>query len=127
MLVSYIDNTMALWNLRKLDEILVAEHSLRVRDLRSTRSSKSLRMECRILHAVPFFSLGSWETGASEMRDRARDWSATVPLARSSPSITVDEKGKGLRAVWEYREGQNGVSYFRRICLMLPRPIFLPP
>ena len=26
-------------------------------------------------HAVPFFSLGNWETGASEMHDRARDWS----------------------------------------------------
>ena len=30
--------------------------------------------ECR-LHAVPFFPLSNWETGASEMRDRARDWS----------------------------------------------------
>ena len=41
------------------------------------------------------------------MRDRARDWSeqgrrprAAVPLARSSLSITVDEKRKGLRAVY---------------------------
>ena len=45
---------------------------------------------------------------ASEMRDRARDWSEqgrrprgewAVPLARSSLSITVDEKRKELRAV----------------------------
>ena len=39
------------------------------------------------------------------MRDRARDWSEQgrrprVPLARSSLSITVDEKRKGLRAVY---------------------------
>ena len=27
------------------------------------------------LHAVPFFSHSNWETGASEMHDRARDWS----------------------------------------------------
>ena len=53
------------------------------------------------LHAVPFFSLSIWETGASEMHDRARDWSerdrwprgewgrgAAVPLTRSSLSIT---------------------------------------
>ena len=42
------------------------------------------------------------------MRDHARDGCAEsflpilragVPLARSSPSITVDEKRKGLRAV----------------------------
>ena len=54
------------------------------------------------LHTVPLFSLSNWETGASEMRDRARDWSevngsAAVPLARSSLSITVDEKRKWLR------------------------------
>ena len=49
----------------------------------------------RRLHAVPFVSL-SWEkTGASE-----RD----VPLARSSLSITVDEKRKGLHAVHYRRE-----------------------
>ena len=43
------------------------------------------------------------------MRDRGRDWGdqglpilrAAVPLARSSLSITVDEKRKGLRAVCE--------------------------
>ena len=39
------------------------------------------------------------------MHDRARDWSeqgfrAAVPLASSSLSITVDEKRKGLRAVY---------------------------
>ena len=52
---------------------------------------------------TPFqFSLSNWETGASEKRNRARDWSeegfvlpppilpAAVPLARSSLSITME-------------------------------------
>ena len=59
------------------------------------------------LDAVPFFSLCNWETGASEMRDRARDWSeqgrrprGAAPLARSSLPITVDEKRKELCAVY---------------------------
>ena len=48
------------------------------------------------LHVVPFFSLCNWETGASDMRDRARDWSERGRRPRGCASrllsITVDEK-----------------------------------
>ena len=55
----------------------------------------------------PFLSLSNSETGASEMRDRARDWSEKgIPRSLQS-LITVDEKRKGLRAVYRH----SGSSY----------------
>ena len=110
------------------------------------------------LHAVPFFSLNNLETGASEMHDLARDWSdrgrqpcgewgrgkkssflsflpilrAAVPLARSSLSINVDEKSKGLRAV--YIHPKTRLCWFSRLLslptLLLPLcrgPRWTPP
>ena len=61
-------------------------------------------------HAVPVFSLSNWETGASDMRDRIGPIPrAAVPLARSSLAITVKEKRKGLRAVYNV-QNCNGNS-----------------
>ena len=42
------------------------------------------------LHAVPFFSLTDWETGASEMRDRARDWSETAAREKKGTACSLD-------------------------------------
>ena len=55
----------------------------------SLRQPHSFRLRTSIrLHAVPFFSLSNWETGASEMRDRARDWSEQGrPRGRASCSL----------------------------------------
>ena len=39
--------------------------------------------------AVPFFSLINWETGASEMRDRARDWSEQGRRPRRSSPFSA--------------------------------------
>ena len=57
------------------------------------------------LHAVLFFSLL-----VIERLERARCATAreTVPLARSSPSITVGEKRKGLRAVYDGDDDRHG-------------------
>ena len=63
------------------------------------------------LHAVPFFSLSNWETGASEVGDRARDWSergrrprggwGRGQRTRSLQSLNYCERErKGLRAVY---------------------------
>ena len=61
------------------------------------------------LHAVPSFSLSNWETGASELRDRARGWS---------------ERGRRPRGEWGRREDKReensasrslqSLSYFGR-------------
>ena len=76
------------------------------------------------LHAIPFFSLSNWETGASERHDRARDWSERG-IARPSLSITVDEKRKGLSAVysltydrsfcWEGESAYNRMTWARSL------------
>ena len=70
------------------------------------RSSKRCKgRDPRRLYAVPFFSLSNWETEAARCPTAREtgvskvDGRAAVPLARSSLSITVDEKRKGLRAV----------------------------
>ena len=41
------------------------------------------------LHAVPFFSLSNWETEASEIHDRARDWSEQGRRLRPSSPFSA--------------------------------------
>ena len=41
------------------------------------------------LHAVPFFSLSNWETGASEMHDRAWDWGEWGPSSPLSARLCL--------------------------------------
>ena len=52
------------------------------------------RIDCT---TVPFFSLGNWETGASEMRDRARDWS---------------EQGRRPRGEWGRGKRKERIYFF---------------
>ena len=87
------------------------------------------------LHPVPFSSLSSWETGASEMRDRARDWSERgrpsspfsarlcLSLAPVSQVLWTRKKKrdcvqstKSATLRWKpfRREAKRSTKYFRR-------------
>ena len=71
------------------------------------------------LHAVPFFSLSNWETGVSKVDGPILH--AAVPLGRSSLSITVVEKRKGLGAVYHITQ-QPVDLYLSTICCCTSTP-----
>ena len=70
---------------------------------------------CVRLHAVPFFSLSNWETGASEMRDRARDWSEQgarlcLSLAPVSQLLWTSKERHCVQSMVAYERGRGNYA-----------------